>query len=819
MIVQGHVQAVLPDYQIGAELGRGGFGRVFAARHRRLDRDVAVKALAVPAPDLPADGVDGVDAEARIVASLDHPHIVRVFDYVRDADMALIVMELLPGGTLARRARAGLAPPAACATVAAVAVALDRVHREGLLHRDIKPSNILFAADGAPKLTDFGIARLLEVTGTATPTSVVGSTPYLAPEQFDLAAAGVAADVYALGAVLYELLAGSPPFGADPRPHVMAERHRRAVPLPLPRIPAELAAVTLRALAKDPADRQPSALGFAEDLIAAAGQAFGADWLAGTGISFRGEQDLRRRGRRSLPPTRRYRLAGTDVPTGSRQDGAGPLGGGLAGGGLGGDGLPDGGLPDGGLADGRQADDGPTGDGLTGDGLAGGNGAGRGSAAGGDASGSRYAGFLRSARDRAGSRGWPAAALTAVVLAVAVLLATGVLRVGPANTAGPGPEPAHSSAPPAYPVSAPLPLRGLVSLAADGSGGILLADSSQHALTMFARGTASTVVGRAGADRSGQPGPARDEPAAVAALRRPAGIAAGGGSVFVADEWNCVVRRVHRPAGQPWRVETVAGRPSTEAVDRVLAGAADRGATVAPATICPAGGPDGPKNVGAQIGTPTGVAVSPTGALYFTTGYAGQVWKIDPAAGSGDYRTTAAQLVAGNGAAAARGHRAARERRYDDGTDRATEVPLDNAYSVAVDAAGRVFVLSYADGHARIHAVEDGRIRTVVDRELDDAGITSLTPAPGGGGVLFTDARHGTVWQVGDRPAGTGTGAARPVLREACVGDTERLFGILADRSGDLYYTCNDASQASLYRMSARALAAGGSGPGQRLLY
>ncbi|MCM3926526.1 serine/threonine protein kinase, partial [Frankia sp. AiPs1] len=234
------------------------------------------------------------------------------------------------------------------------------------------------------------------------------------------------------------------------------------------------------------------------------------------------------------------------------------------------------------------------------------------------------------------------------------------------------------------------------------------------------------------------------------------------GSVFVADEWNCVVRRVYRPAGQPWRVETVAGRPSAETVDRVLAGAADRGKTVAPATICPAGGAAGPKDVGALIGTPTDVAVSPAGVLYFTTGYAGQVWKIDPATGSGDYRTSAAQLVAGNGAATARGHRAAHERRYD-GTDRASAVPLDNAYSVAVDAAGRVFVLSYADGHARIHVVENGTIRTVVDRGLDDADITSLTPAPGGGGVLFTDARHGTVWQVGDRPSGTAaTGTAAP---------------------------------------------------------
>ncbi|MCM3926366.1 serine/threonine protein kinase, partial [Frankia sp. AiPs1] len=386
---------------------------------------------------------------------------------------------------------AGLAPPAACATVAAVAVALDRVHREGLLHRDIKPSNILFAADGAPKLTDFGIARLLESTGTATPTSVVGSTPYLAPEQFDLAAPGVAADVYGLGAVLYELLAGSPPFGADPRPHVMAERHRRAVPHPLPGFPAQLAAVPLRALAKDPADRQPSALAFADDLIVAAGFTFGPDWLAGTGISFRGEQDLRRRSRGPLPPTRRYRPADASPPTRGR-------------------------LPAAGLIGGWPVDGEP----------AGGDEAGRLAAGGGGGSGSRYAGVLGVLRERGGSvrarvgeLGWSTSGLIAVVLAVAILLATGVLRIGPGDGGGPAAAPVRPRPAPAYPVSAPVPLRGLVSLAADGGGGILLADSSQHALTLFARGTASTVVGRAAADRSGQPGPARDEPAAVAALR------------------------------------------------------------------------------------------------------------------------------------------------------------------------------------------------------------------------------------------------------------------------------------------------------------
>ncbi|MCM3886791.1 protein kinase [Frankia sp. R82] len=908
MMLQEYVQAALPDYDVGRELGRGGFGRVFAARHRRLDRAVAVKVLPLAADDAdgePADtgtvsvlfgehrsvaagsagrvasrfgaaepgpagsgaarfgtagfstagfstaefgaaaaglGAAGlvagglaagkVDAEAHIVASLDHPHIVRVFDYVRTPETALIVMELLPGGTLAERARDGLTAPGACAVAAAIAVALDRVHREGLLHCDIKPSNILFTADGAPRLTDFGIARLLETTVGITQTSVVGSTPYLAPEQFELAAPGTGVDVYSLGAVLYELLAGTPPFGADPRPHVMAERHRSAAPPALPAHFGGLDAVTRRALAKDPADRQPGALVFAIELCAAAERTFGPDWLAHTGIRFRGEDDLRRPDPSPWtsqlpppgPPGRSAMSSGAPATPSSRSARPARRPAGLQGRSAG---MPTPGMPTPGwLGQARRG------------GLAVGPG-----------------------------RWWTApvgvsVATTVVVVAtVLALLATGVLSIGRPGTTAVAESGSGAAPPIVYPVSAPLPLRGLISLAADPAGGILLTDSSQHTLTRFADGKVTSIIGRPASvatastgpgtggtstptgtsasgglerpERIGLPGVARDEPAADAGLHRPAGLGAGGGSVFVADEWNCVVRRLYQPLGQPWRAETVAGRPAAEPTGTGIgagtgADGGDPNTGRPPEQICPAGGASSaPRALGARVGTPTSVAVGGDGAVYFTTGYAGQVWRLDPAGASGDYRSTPATLVAGRGSGSgSEDRRGAEERRYD-GTESATAVGLDNAYAVAVDGAGRVFVLSYAGGYARIHLIENGMITTVVQRRLDESALTTLAPAPGGRGVLFTDADTRTISLL-DPPAAAassgagataGSGATRTVVRGTCVGATERLFGVAADRAGDLYYSCNDATQAAVYRLTAGDLAAGVAGPGRRVLY
>ncbi|MCK9923632.1 serine/threonine-protein kinase [Frankia sp. AgPm24] len=851
MILPEYVRSALPDYDVGRELGRGGFGRVFAARHRRLDRAVAVKVLPLAADDdaveaEPTDTPSGtgtvgvlfggrrsagtavlaagrVDAEAHIVASLDHPHIVRVFDFVRTPETALIVMELLPGGTLDERVRDGLSAPGGCAVAAAIAVALDRVHREGLLHCDIKPSNIMFTADGAPRLTDFGIARLLETTVGIAQTSVVGSTPYLAPEQFELAVPGTGVDVYSLGAVLYELLAGTPPFGADPRPHVMAERHRSALPPPLPARFGALDAVTRRALAKDPADRQPGALAFATDLCDAADLTFGPDWLTHTGIRFRGDDDLRRPARTHGPaqpaPPAQPRPAGPPGPPGPASMSArmpGQVGPARRGG------------PSPSL--GPSARFGPW-------------------------------STARFGRWWTAPVGVSVATTVAVVAIVVALLATGILSVGRPNTAASGEGAGATStaaAPIVYPVSAPLPLRGLISLAADPAGGILLTDSSQHTLTRFVDGKVTSIVGRPAnvattstdpgpdgtstptgtgstgglerPERIGLPGVARDEPAADAGLHRPAGLSAGGGSVFVADEWNCVVRRLYQPLGQPWRAETIAGRPAAEPTGTTIAGAGagggDPNAGRAPEQICPAGGASStPRALGTRVGTPTSVAVGGDGAVYFTTGYAGQVWRLDPAGASGDYRSTPATLVAGTGTGTSGGggggggqdRRGAGERRYD-GAESATAVGLDNAYAVAVDGVGRVFVLSYAAGYARIHLIENARITTVVQRRLDESALTTLAPAPGGRGVLFTDADARTITLL-DPPTAAGPGATRVVVRGTCVGATERLFGVAVDRAGDLYYSCNDASQAGVYRLTAGDLAAGVAGPGRRVLY
>src|SRR5262249_32833855 len=159
-------------------------------------------------------------AEARVLAELDHPHIVRVYDYVEHAGLCLLVMEQLTGGTLRARMApttrprgqteprptgGGLDPPAACAIGLTAATALAAAHRIGVLHRDVKPDNLLFGADGMPRVTDFGIAKIVESTAVTT-TGLIGTPKYMAPEQIEGSRLGPGTDLYALGIVLYELL-------------------------------------------------------------------------------------------------------------------------------------------------------------------------------------------------------------------------------------------------------------------------------------------------------------------------------------------------------------------------------------------------------------------------------------------------------------------------------------------------------------------------------------------------------------------------------------------------------------------------------------
>jgi serine/threonine-protein kinase len=256
-------------YRMGALLATGGMGEVWAADDLLLDRPVAVKLLGGA---LAGDGraAERLRREARAAARLAHPNIARVLDLGEEGGRPYLVMELLEGESLAARlSRAGaMAPAEAAEVVAAVAGALEAAHRAGVVHRDVKPGNVFLTSDGEVKVLDFGIAS---AAGEAALTTgdLLGTAAYLAPERVLGHRATPAADVYALGVVLYELLAGRRPFeaGSDIE---LAMAHVNARPAPLGRLapgtPDFLAAACDRAMAKDPAARPPSAAAFARRL-------------------------------------------------------------------------------------------------------------------------------------------------------------------------------------------------------------------------------------------------------------------------------------------------------------------------------------------------------------------------------------------------------------------------------------------------------------------------------------------------------------------------------------------------------------------------
>ncbi|WP_050997191.1 MULTISPECIES: WD40 repeat domain-containing serine/threonine protein kinase [Frankia] len=268
------VEKALPGYTVGERLGSGAFGLVLAGQHQRTGHPVAIKVME-------AEGSEGTTfgfaAEARVLAGLNHPHVVRAFDYVEAEGLCLVVMELLAGGTLTRR-RVGIGPEQVCAVGLAVAAALGHAHGRGVLHRDIKADNILFAADGTPKVGDFGIAKLFEGSA-ATASSRAGTPMYMAPEQIEGGRLGPATDLYALGVVLYHLLTGAPPFDSRQPLPVLWRQHLNDPPPPMVGVPASVAAVVLRALAKAPTDRYPDAAAFALDLAHAATEAYSSGWL------------------------------------------------------------------------------------------------------------------------------------------------------------------------------------------------------------------------------------------------------------------------------------------------------------------------------------------------------------------------------------------------------------------------------------------------------------------------------------------------------------------------------------------------------------
>jgi non-specific serine/threonine protein kinase len=282
--------AALPAYEISSELGRGAYGVVLAGRHRQLGRLVAIKQLPRAFGADPAVRARFI-AEARVLATLDHPHIVAIYDFVDYDGLCLLVMERLTGGTVWSRFHAGgFTPDVSCAILLAVCAGLHHAHQHGVLHRDIKPENLMFSGEGTLKVTDLGIAKVVGGSSTLATRAgeVLGTPAYIAPEQARGADLTAATDVYQAGTLLYELLAGRLPFPADSDPATILYRHVHEAPPPLlevaHHVPAELAAVTDRAISTAPTDRYQSAEEFGIAIASAAAKTWGRGWLARTNV-------------------------------------------------------------------------------------------------------------------------------------------------------------------------------------------------------------------------------------------------------------------------------------------------------------------------------------------------------------------------------------------------------------------------------------------------------------------------------------------------------------------------------------------------------
>jgi serine/threonine protein kinase/DNA-binding SARP family transcriptional activator len=263
---------VVPGYEILGALGKGGMGIVYRARHRGLERVVALKMIRAGTQAVPEE-LARFRTEAALQARVHHLNIVQIFEIGEVHGCPYFALECVDGPSLDKRI-AGQPQPARAAAqlVETLARAVQHAHEKGLVHRDLKPSNILLTAEGTPKVGDFGLAKRLEGDAGQTQTGAVVGTPnYMAPEQAwgRLKAIGPATDVYALGTILYELLTGRPPFlGATPLDTIMQVRHQEPVPPRrwLASVPRDLETICLKCLQKEPAKRYGSALALAEDL-------------------------------------------------------------------------------------------------------------------------------------------------------------------------------------------------------------------------------------------------------------------------------------------------------------------------------------------------------------------------------------------------------------------------------------------------------------------------------------------------------------------------------------------------------------------------
>lgn len=274
------VQWVLPGYRQVSELGTGGSGRVVLAVHEASGTQVALKYLS---PMLLSDlrFVERFRAEARLLAGLRDPHLVRFFDYVESPYGAVIVMEFVPGVSLRSVLKqcGAMAPEAALVVLKGSLLGLAAAHGAGVVHRDYKPENVLVAGDGASKLADFGVA-----VPVGQDAGFAGTPAYMAPEQWAGGAVSPAADVYAATVVFFECLAGAKPYQATTLDD-WAKAHRTAQ-VPTQAVPQPVRGLVAHGMAKQPTQRPASAAAFVEELEQAARAGYGDDW--------------ERRGRRAL---------------------------------------------------------------------------------------------------------------------------------------------------------------------------------------------------------------------------------------------------------------------------------------------------------------------------------------------------------------------------------------------------------------------------------------------------------------------------------------------------------------------------------------
>jgi serine/threonine-protein kinase len=262
----------IPGYRVDGVHGSGGMGVVYRAWDERLNRPIALKMLLAGAQARPTE-LERFQREAQAVAALRHPNIVQVYDVGEVGGRPYFTMEFVEGRDLAETIQGTPQPASKAATVVAIlADAVHVAHQSGIIHRDLKPSNVLLATDGTPKVTDFGLARRLEGDKELTLSgSPMGTPSYMAPEQArgDKHAVGPATDVYALGAILYELLTGRPPFRAETP---TATLHQVIADDPVsparlnPRVPRDLDTICLKCLHKEPHRRYETAAALAEDL-------------------------------------------------------------------------------------------------------------------------------------------------------------------------------------------------------------------------------------------------------------------------------------------------------------------------------------------------------------------------------------------------------------------------------------------------------------------------------------------------------------------------------------------------------------------------